>query len=172
VPNPAVEEALANLERLVQGGHRPTHYVARHVLLTLGGALREQPDACETWVRRARAAGARSGGAWNQAVEHELSIACGEFAQCLDPRFLDLPDYDLEYTRAARGRLDDRLRAARQLGFAPSPKESEVLELADRVLATLAQRRADAAGGPQPPSSRPAESSRPPDRPHDNPRRK
>ena len=129
-----VEEALANLERVVRAGQEPSHYVARHVLLTLGRALREEAAAsCSAWLERARAAGNAAGEAWGSAVRDELTLACGEFAQCVDPRYVGLPNYDFEYTRAARARLEDRLSSARELGFSPSPKEVEVLALADRV---------------------------------------
>jgi hypothetical protein len=66
-------------------------------------------------------------------VDAELGMACGEFAQSLDPRFLGLPNYDLEYTRTARARLEDRLRAARALGFQLSPRETDMLALSDQV---------------------------------------
>lgn len=149
-----VEDALANLERLVQNGQRPSHYVARHVLLTLGKALRqESSETCAAWVARAGAAGSKAGEAWGTAVRDELTLACGEFAQCMDPRYLGLPNYDIEYTRAARGRLEDRLTAARALGFRPSDKETELLELADRVLEASLGRR-----GSRPP---PEQGSRP-----------
>jgi hypothetical protein len=137
-----LEEAVRNLEKVARAGDRPSHYVARHVLLALGAALSERgEEASAPWVGRIRAAGELAGEGWHSAVDHELSLACGEFAQCLDPRYLGLPNYDLDYTRAARSRLEDRLRAARALGVAPSPKDSEVLALADRVLATVTERR-------------------------------
>lgn len=147
-----LEEAVAGLERLARAGQRPSHYVGRHVLLTLGQALRTQPpETCSPWVARVRAAGESCGPAWGEAIQDELTLACGEFAQCLDPRYIDLPGYDVEYTAAARLRLEDRLRAAETLGFAPTPREAEVLVLADRVWATLEKRRdAATAEGPAP----------------------
>ncbi|NOT29598.1 MAG: hypothetical protein HOP15_04010 [Planctomycetes bacterium] len=158
-----VEDALANLERLVRAGQAPSHYVARHVLLALGQALREGQEACGPWVERARTAGREGGESWRQAVQDELTLACGEFAQCLDPRYLNLPNYDREYTRSARARLEDRLRSARELGFEPSPREIEVLELADRVLAASGGHNRDGA----PPSSAPQDAWTP-DRPSHN----
>lgn len=130
-----VESAVATLSRLATAGHAPSHYVARHVLLALGALLEEGPSAeASGWLERVRAMGAALGPPWEEAVRTELSLACGEFAQCLDPRYLALPNYDLEYTRSARRRLEDRLRAARELGFALQPREVDVLDLADRVL--------------------------------------
>ncbi len=167
-----VEDALANLERLVRAGHPPSHYVARHVLLALGLALRERPEACGPWLERARTAGREGADAWQQAVQHELALSCGEFAQCLDPRYLSLPNYDMEYTRAARARLEDRLRSARELGFEPEARDAEVLALADRVLAASAEARQGAREGAQPPPSPPPYGPDPADRPSRNPKRK
>lgn len=141
-----VEAALANLEGLAKKGHAPSHYVARHVLLALGKLMASGPEAeSAPLVARARAAGegAPSGWkeAWTEALDAELSMACGEFAQSLDPRYLDLPNYDLDYTKASRARLEDRLRAASALGVALSPRETDVLALADQVLGTFLERR-------------------------------
>jgi hypothetical protein len=153
-----VEEALASLERAAREGRRPGHHLARHLLLGLGAALREQPERCAAWIERAQAAGTAAGAAWKDAVLDELTLACGEFAQCVDPRYLDLPDYDHEYTRGARARLEDRLRCARELGFTPTPRETEIVELADCVLEAATRRKAEAGGQRGRPS--PAEGGR------------
>jgi hypothetical protein len=149
---PDAEKALGELEGSVRRDVPPGHHLARRVLLTLGDALRREPGTCGALVERARAAGRAAGKAWEQAVRTELSLACGEFAQGLDPRYLGLPNYDLDYTRAARERLADRLLAAAELGFHLPPREKEILGLADRVLAMhLARREA-----PPSPDSPPA----------------
>ena len=143
-----VEAALADLEGLTRRGVPPDLHVARHVLLALGRALREQePGNTAGWVQRVTIAGRAAGEAWSRAVRDELALACGEFVQCLDPRYIRLPDYDIEYTRAARARLEDRLRSARTLGFELPTREAELLVLADRVLATLEIDRAAAGRG-------------------------
>ncbi|HEX6884248.1 MAG TPA: hypothetical protein VF530_12795 [Planctomycetota bacterium] len=129
-----LEKALQLLESLVRQRAAPSHYVARLLLLTLGAALRAEPAAAAAGVERTRRAGEALGEPWAEALRTELGLACGEFAQCVDPRYLDLPGYDLEYTRAARARLEDRLRAATALGFALEDRHREMLELADRVL--------------------------------------
>ena len=138
-----VEAAVAQLEDLAKRGHPPSHYVARRVLLALGQALREGMEGSSAWIGRARTASEAAGPTWRTEVQGELSLACGEFAQCVDPRYLAIPTYDLEYTRAARQRLGDRLLAASELGFTLSERESDVLDLADRVLATFEQNRAE-----------------------------
>lgn len=149
-----VEAALTNLELLARRGDAPSHYVARHLLLALGQALREcPPDACAPLVARARSAGEAAGPAWNEAVAAELGLACGEFAQSLDPRFLGLPNYDVAYTRAARARLEDRLRAAHALDLGLSPHETDMLVLADQVFAAFCAERERSEGVQQAPES-------------------
>ncbi len=143
-----LERAVRSLEELARKKTAPSHYVARHVLLTIGQALREEPPgSCAALLERVRAAGRTAGPAWSEAIQTELTLACGEFAQSLDPRYLSLPDYDLDYTRSARIRLGDRLRAANELGFELTPREAEVLELADQVLASHTARRGTDRGG-------------------------
>ena len=143
------EKALASLEGAVRREAAPSHHVARQVLLAVGQALREGALPPE-FLERARQAGRAAGPAWEQAVETELTLACGEFAQSVDPRYLGLPNYDLAYTQGARERLDERLRAARELGFGLSERESKILELADRVLAEHLARKAPATKRPGP----------------------
>lgn len=145
-----VEKALTNLEGLVRKRAVPSHFVARHVLLALGAELRAEAAASSAaLIERARVAGRAAGPAWAQAVQTELTLAIGEFAQSVDPRYLSLPDYDVDYTRSARERLADRLRAASALGFALTPREAGMLELADRVLATHEAQRGSERSDPE-----------------------
>ena len=83
-----VERALEVLEKVVRQRGTPSHYVARHVLLALGAALRERSPEAGAWVERARRAGDSAGAGWIEAIQAELSMACAEFAQCVDPRYL------------------------------------------------------------------------------------
>jgi hypothetical protein len=150
-----IEKALQQLEGEARKGRRPGPHLARHVLLSLGAALSEHPGEAPGWVERAREAGKHLGEAWERAVQDELSLACGEFVQCVDPRFLSLPNYDMDYTRSARARLEDRLAAARELGLELEAHEVDMLGLADRVLESHEHGEgpgdADGAGGPVPP---------------------
>src|SRR5207249_4090087 len=57
--------------------------------------------------------------AWEAAVRDELVMACTEHVRSVDPRYLDHPEYDLEYTLTARRLLEARLLAAAKLGIAP-----------------------------------------------------
>jgi hypothetical protein len=137
-----LEAAIADLEDLARRGRQPSHYAARHLLLELGEALAAGGlEASRAALERALAAGSRLEPGWSAAVREELSLAAAEFARCLEPRYLSLPNYDLEYTRGARARLEDRLRAARALGFELPDREGEMVELADRVLASLMEQR-------------------------------
>lgn len=145
------EKALANLEELVRRKAPPSHYVARHVLLALAQATGEGDPGAPALLDRARAAGRAAGPAWSQAIQTELTLACGEFAQSVEPRYLSLPGYDLAYTRAARARLEDRLKVAGALGFVLTSRETELLALADRVLAEHLARRAQDHAGTHPP---------------------
>ena len=159
------EKAVASLEELARRNAKPGHHLARAVLLTIGQVLREGgPGAGIALIERARVAGRSAGPAWGDAVLTELTLACGEFAQGVDPRYLGLPNYDLQYTEAARRRLADRLEVARELGFELAPREAQLLELADRVLAQhLARRSAGVSGaGPGPTEVTPGDRS--PDR--------
>lgn len=139
-----VEKAIELLERVVRQGAAPSHYLARHLLLALGEALREGYAPALEHLERARQVGAAAGAGWAEAVQTELSLACAEFAQSVDPRYLTLPNYDHQYTLAARARLQDRLSAARALGFAQSTRDQEILTLADQVLEAHRARQ----GGP------------------------
>jgi hypothetical protein len=137
------EKAVELLEKVASQGGSPSHYLARHLLLALGANLRSGPQGPtdSDCAERARRAGEAAGPSWAEAIQSEISLASGEFAQCLDPRYLGLPNYDLGYTRAARQRLEDRLIAARALGFEPRPRDLEMIALADQVLAAFEERR-------------------------------
>ena len=140
-----VEKALARLEEVARQGAAPSHYLARHLLLSLGAALREGHQApIEAWLERARRAGAAAGPRWSEAVQSELAMACAEFTQCVDPRYLSVPGYDRAYTRAARARLADRFSAARALELPPSERDQEMVALADEVWAAFEARSTQA----------------------------
>jgi hypothetical protein len=102
----------------------------------VGRKLEEGPaELAEEWLRQLRDAARLGPEHWERAVGDELSLALGEFAQLVDPRFLSLPRYDIAYTLAARARLEDRLRCAGRFGFALLAREVDLLALADRVWA-------------------------------------
>jgi len=143
-----LQPLLSTLEQQVRKNQPPSHYLARGILVELGRVLREEgprgPEALERVRETSRGAGPR----WDEAVRAELAMACAEFVQSMDPRYLHLPNYDVDYTVSARIRLEDRLRAARGLGFGLPPRELELLELADRVLSEFLSGSPEAPGKP------------------------
>lgn len=136
----ALETAVAELEAAARRGRKPDAYLARPLLLALGEQLRADGAVAEL-LARAKTAAVALEPAWTRAVQDELTLAIGEFAQCLDPRFLDHPDYDMQYTQAARDRVADRLRAADALSVEVASRDSEVLALSDQVLAMALAKR-------------------------------
>lgn len=136
-----LESALALVREALAAKQPLNRYHARAVLLPLGALLaaetsasaRAEAQALLALVRPVRAA-------WHGAVQDELEMAITEFVQSVDRRYLSRPDYDFRYTREARARIDDRLRAARELGIAlPEPGE-RALARADLAFAPFADR--------------------------------
>jgi hypothetical protein len=136
-----LEDALVALEKVASRKGRPGHFQARDVLLALGRHLEEDEEAAGGAAERARRAAARLGEAWKRAVESELTLAVAEFVRAVDPRYLDLPNYDHDYTRASRQRLGWRLDAARAFALRPTARELELLGYADGVWSEAQRRR-------------------------------
>ena len=78
---------------------------------------------------------------WAQAVDAELRMACEEHCRSVDPRYLKLPNYDFDYTVAARERLEARLVAANALGLEPPEELLDRVARADEVLEPFLQER-------------------------------
>lgn len=150
-----LEEAVGALEKVASRSGRPGHFQARDVLLALGKRLEQDEAAAGPALARAREAGARLGDAWKRAVEGELTLAVAEFVRAVDLRYLDLPNYDHEYTLGSRRRLGWRLDAARALGLRPSGRELELLGYADGVWSEAVRRRGwgDAGGDSEGPGA-------------------
>lgn len=150
-----LEDALRELERVAGRGGRPGHFQARDVLLALGRELERDEGGASRAVERANAAGSRLGHPWKQAVEGELTLAVAEFVRAVDLRYLDLPNYDHDYTLGSRQRLGWRLDAARALGLRPSARELELLAYADGVWSEAMRQRGwgDAGGDSEGPGN-------------------
>ena len=112
-----LDRALDALEQLVRADGRPSRHEARAILVPLGTALAEGGEGTKARIARLRAAVERLRESWEAAVHEELSLACAEHVQAVDPRYLGLSDYDFDYTVEARARLQARLRAAEALGI-------------------------------------------------------
>jgi hypothetical protein len=141
----ALTEALAELEELAQQGKIPTRHHARDLLLALGaemrtGNSREIERAVEA-VQRLAPASSPFGDRWRAAVAEEMALSCTEHVRSVDPKYIDHPRYDFEYTIEARERLELRLRAAEKLGVPTSEPWLAQVARADALLATRLERR-------------------------------
>jgi hypothetical protein len=120
---------------------RPTHLLARAILVPLGESLLEDPSSASAALARVRAIVARDTDGWQAAVDEELTLAATEHVRSCDPKALKLAAYDFPYTVAARHRLEARLRAAAELDLPASETLLDQIERADRLLAPHLERR-------------------------------
>ena len=131
-----LEEAVRQLERVAAARRRPDRFLARALLIAFGRRVVEEGGtALDSWKERIRIAAGRIGSAWEEAVRSEIVLACEEHIQAVDPRYLDLPDYDYVYTLEARERLGQRLAAAGELGLDVPGRLLQGVSRADRTLA-------------------------------------
>lgn len=144
---PELDAALGQLREL-SPKQKPGHRHARAVLVPLGITILEQgEDAALGAAARVQAAVEPFGDAWTDAVDAELRMACTEHIQSVDPRYLDLPNYDFAYTMAARERLEARLAASGLLGYAPPEDLLDRVAKADATLAPYLERSRPRGGG-------------------------
>ena len=140
-----LQAAISRLEALLKEKRGPTRHDARELLIALGEMLGAGPEAeIEDGVEavaRITSSDSTFAAAWRAAVADELSLACTEHVRSVDPRYLELPRYDFEYTLAARERLEHRLRAAERLGLPATTAWLEQVARADRLLAERLERR-------------------------------
>ena len=137
-PAQALAQALADLEELARTGARPNRYHARALLLPYGELLLNGGDAAidDAVDARLQEAATAVGEAWPEAIQAELALACAEHIHSADPRYFDLPNYDWDYTFAARQRLEARLVAADRWD-SPCPAHLRTaVERADALLAS------------------------------------
>ena len=135
--------AVAEIESLAAKNKPPTRQHARAVLLALGERILEgDSTASAPVIERLSRALRRFPEDWARAVHDELVLACTEHIQSVDPRYLDLPRYDFEYTVTARERLEARLQAASHLDLAPSEDLLNRVARADALLEPYLRKRA------------------------------
>ena len=132
-----LDRALAQLEALAARGGRPSRYDARELLLALGAS----PVAGAGVRARIEALPPAFLEVWEAAVRDELSMAGTEHVRSVDPRYLDRPGYDFEYTIEARERLEARLRGAEQLGIRTEESLAAAIRRADELLRAQLERR-------------------------------
>ena len=127
-----VETTLAELATLKKRKQRPNRFHARDLLIGLGARILADEDAEPPELDKVRQATEAFGEDWERAVADELSLACTEHVQGVDPRFLDLPNFDFAYLVAARERLEARFRAVEALGLAVQEDLLQRVAEADR----------------------------------------
>lgn len=139
-----IREALAELRSLAKRERTPDRFLARALLIELGRMELAEPGSAAALAAEVREAAAPIQAGWESAVESELSMACTEHVRSVDPRYLDQPIYDFQYTIAARERLEARLVAAGLLELeAPEHLLDQVAE-ADSLLAPYLEQRGEA----------------------------
>ena len=133
--SPELEAAVRAVEASETRGLRPSRHLARPVLILIGeGLLSERPAGADDALVRLGRLSPPLRQAFAEAVRDELSMACTEHIRSVDPRYLDHPDYDFEYTVSARRRLEARLRAAERLGVLPDESVMSGVRRSDALL--------------------------------------
>ena len=142
-----LQNALDALRRLAQKGESPTRHQVRDLLLALGAEIRSgDTRAVEGAIESLHPILPAFGESWRTAVADEISLACTEHVRSVEPRYLDHPRYDFEYTIAARDRLELRLCAAEKLGLAATREWLVQVARADALLTSSLERRSKREG--------------------------
>jgi hypothetical protein len=148
----SLEEMLLELRAAAKERKSPTRHEARDLLLALGAAMRAEDtraiEAAAEALKELEASSSTFRDRWRAAVAEELSLACTEHVRSVEPRYIDHPRYDFEYTISARDRLELRLRAAEKLGHAVAEGWMSQVTRADALLATALARRSKRASDP------------------------
>jgi len=135
--NPATDLSLALSENqdLTTGKRPPSRFDVRALFIPLGALVLEGDLAGLAPTLEHLATFVRADDeVWQRAVAEELTLASEEYSQSVDPKFLDLPNYDLDYTARSRETLECRLRAAEHLGFGLPEGIQGRIEAADALL--------------------------------------
>ncbi len=113
-----LEEAVAALEGLASKKRpHPARHDARALLISLGTLALEGDSALKVVVARVHAATGKFSERWDAVAQEEMQLASAEYVTSVDERYLGMPDYDFDYTTAARQRLEARLAACTALGL-------------------------------------------------------
>lgn len=132
---PDLESAIRAVEALAGRGAPLTRHDARPILLRIGWSLLAgRPEGLEDARDRLRRLPERPRTSWIAAVQDELSMASAEYVRSVDPRYLDHPQYDLDYTLEARRLLEARWRACAYLGQPPDAAAVASVRRADTLL--------------------------------------
>jgi hypothetical protein len=136
-----VREVITELASRAKKEQSPDRFLARAALVGLGRMELANDGSASELAGELRKAAAPLQEAWEQAVEAELTMACTEHVRSVDPRFLDQPIYDFEYTVAARERLEARFLATALLELEVPEKLLEQVAEADQLLAPYLEQR-------------------------------
>lgn len=133
----ALESAIEDLEQLAKKkSPHPSRFHARDILVPLGTlAAADLPFPRDELVTRLTRLTEPFAERWQRAVNEELQLACAEFVTSVDEHYLELDNYDFDYTTTARERLGARLLACELLSCEVAPKLTEQIERADLIYA-------------------------------------
>ncbi|HIE94502.1 MAG TPA: hypothetical protein EYQ83_17180 [Acidobacteria bacterium] len=120
----------------------PSRFVARELLLALGElALAERVGEVEAELAALRVRLEPVAEDWKKALGQEMELSCTEHVQAIDPRYLDHPRYDFDYTVQARQRLEMRFNALDLLGVDADEVLLAQVARADAILEPYLQRK-------------------------------
>lgn len=135
--------ACTELQRRLKSKEIPDRQIVRFAFLALGQvALQEGSGEAKPLAAELKAAGEAHEDRWAEAVDSEMTLAVAEHVGGVDPRFLDMPTYDFNYTVTARERLEARLQAMEVLGYEVSEELLDQVSEADERLAPYLAKRA------------------------------
>jgi len=132
--DPEFQAAVAEIAARKLKKKNVTRFQARSLLIVLGEALLAEDATVREAIDLVRALVTESPEPWREAVDEEFSLAATEHVRSCEPRYLKMPQYDFEYTVAARHRLEARLRAAVEIDL---PIDETLLEQIARADALL-----------------------------------
>ena len=131
----SLESAISNLEQLAkQKTPRPSRFHARDILIPLGSLLAGDYPLPRTDLREHfKQLTQPFAEYWERALAEEIQLATTEYVTSVDPRYLEMPNYDFDYTTSARKRLEARLSACDLLGHAIPEPLSQQITKADQI---------------------------------------
>ena len=142
-PRHDITYACTELQRRLKSKEIPDRQLVRFAFLALGQiALEEGQVEARSIGSELKAAAEEHADHWSEAVSSEMALAVAEHVGGVDPRFLDMPSYDFNYTVTARERLEARLQAMEALGYEVAEELLDQISDADERLAPYLARRA------------------------------
>ena len=145
--NPATQLtlALSENEDLVHGKRKPSRFDVRALFIPLGALVLEGDiTGLAPTIERLGGFVRPDDEDWQRAVDEELTLAAEEYCLSVDAKYLDLPNYDFDYTARSRETLECRLRAAELLGFGAPEAIQGRIATADSVLEPYLDTRGEA----------------------------